>query len=227
MKKFGFTLAETLITLGIIGVVAAITIPGLISEHQKRTTVTKLQRAISVLNQAYRLSYDEVGEPNIEESFAMKSEEYFNKYWAPYLKTALLCTSAAQCGYTKEAPFKYLNGTEWNLLLVFKTQRTTFYTADGFLYIILTGQGAGSGGGYVSADFVIVDINGNKGPNQFWKDVFMLRRTADDGGGIQPDSYKSSDKIVNTSCSKSSNGFSCAERIRRAGWKIDNNYPWK
>ena len=52
MKKFGFTLAETLITLGIIGIVAAMTIPNLITEHQKRASVTKLQRAISVINQA-------------------------------------------------------------------------------------------------------------------------------------------------------------------------------
>ena len=226
MKKFGFTLAETLITLGIIGIVAAITIPGLISEHQKRTTVTKLQRAISILNQAYRLSYDEVGELSIEESFSMKSEEYFNKYWAPYLKTALLCTSAAQCGYTKEAPFKYLNGTEWTLLLVLKTQRTTFYTADGFLYIILTGIGSDNND-YVSSNLVLVDINGNKGPNQFGKDVFMLQRVTDDGGGIQPYYYKNSDQNVNAYCRKSANGFSCAEKIRRAGWKIDNNYPWK
>ena len=82
MKKFGFTLAETLITLGIIGIVAAMTIPNLITEHQKRASVTKLQRAISVINQAYRLSFDEVGEATKEEAFEMGVDEYFKKYWA-------------------------------------------------------------------------------------------------------------------------------------------------
>ena len=43
-KKAAFTLAEVLITLGIIGVVAAMTIPNLITAHQKRVTVTKLQK---------------------------------------------------------------------------------------------------------------------------------------------------------------------------------------
>ena len=69
--KVGFTLAEVLITLGIIGVVAAITIPNLITSYQKHVTVTKLQKAISVLNQAYKLSFDEVGEPSVAESFSM------------------------------------------------------------------------------------------------------------------------------------------------------------
>ena len=44
MKK-AFTLAEVLITLGIIGVVAAITIPGLIAKYQKETLIEKEQIA--------------------------------------------------------------------------------------------------------------------------------------------------------------------------------------
>ena len=61
--EVGFTLAEVLITLGIIGIVATLTIPSLINNYQKKQTVTKLQKAISVLNQAYKLAYDDVGEP--------------------------------------------------------------------------------------------------------------------------------------------------------------------
>ena len=37
--KFGFTLAEVLITLGIIGVVAALTLPSLVTNYQKQVTV--------------------------------------------------------------------------------------------------------------------------------------------------------------------------------------------
>ena len=75
-------MAETLITLGIIGVVAAITIPNLIANYQKNVIVTQLQKAISILNQAYKLSYDDVGEPTFEEAYNMDSETYFNTYWA-------------------------------------------------------------------------------------------------------------------------------------------------
>ncbi len=55
-KRFGFTLAEVLITLGIIGVVAAMTIPNLVAHNQQKQTVVKLQMAISVMIQAYRLA---------------------------------------------------------------------------------------------------------------------------------------------------------------------------
>lgn len=51
MKK-GFTLAEVLITLGIIGVIAALTVPGLISDTATTQNVTKFKKAHTVLSQA-------------------------------------------------------------------------------------------------------------------------------------------------------------------------------
>lgn len=50
--KRAFTLAEVLITLGIIGVVAAITLPSVIANYQKEETVAKLKKTYSVVNQA-------------------------------------------------------------------------------------------------------------------------------------------------------------------------------
>lgn len=52
MKKFGFTLAEVLITLGIIGVVAAMTIPNLLTKMDHNAKIAKLQKSISIMNQA-------------------------------------------------------------------------------------------------------------------------------------------------------------------------------
>lgn len=49
-KTKGFTLAEVLITLGIIGVVAAMTIPTLIANAQKHSAVTGLIEADSIIN---------------------------------------------------------------------------------------------------------------------------------------------------------------------------------
>lgn len=45
-NKVAFTLAEVLITLGIIGVVAAMTLPTLIANYQKRQTVVQLKKSI-------------------------------------------------------------------------------------------------------------------------------------------------------------------------------------
>ena len=62
-RKAAFTLAEVLITLGIIGVVSALTMPSLIQSYKEKVTVTKLEKAYSFLNQAYKRISDEYGEP--------------------------------------------------------------------------------------------------------------------------------------------------------------------
>ena len=58
MKRFkkGFTLAEVLITLAIIGVVAAISIPSVISNSQQQEFKTGLRKAVSVLNSAITMN---------------------------------------------------------------------------------------------------------------------------------------------------------------------------
>ena len=63
MKKLAFTLAEVLITLGIIGVVAAMTIPTLITNFQKRSTATRVKTFYSKINQAMQLSIADGNNP--------------------------------------------------------------------------------------------------------------------------------------------------------------------
>ena len=59
-KKAAFTLAEVLITLGIIGVVAALTLPTLIQNHQKQAYVTGLKKAYANIQNAFaKMAYDE------------------------------------------------------------------------------------------------------------------------------------------------------------------------
>ena len=89
-KNLAFTLAEVLITLGIIGIVAAMTIPTLIANYQKQQTVSKLKKFYSTINQAIKLS-------EVDNGFAAQwqyppngrfnpdvMEEWFNKYFAKY-----------------------------------------------------------------------------------------------------------------------------------------------
>lgn len=61
MKRYGFTLAETLITLGIIGIVAALTIPTLVAKHQEKTRIVKLKKIYSQLQNAFNLAVYENG----------------------------------------------------------------------------------------------------------------------------------------------------------------------
>lgn len=63
LKKNAFTLAEILITLAIIGVVAALTIPALVQKYQERSVVSKLQKAYATLSQAWQLAVIDYGTP--------------------------------------------------------------------------------------------------------------------------------------------------------------------
>lgn len=224
-EKTGFTLAEVLITLGIIGVVAALTIPTLIVDYQQHETVTKLQRAISVINQAYKLSFDDVGEPS--SAFEIGNEEYFKTYWQPYIKVLTYCTSYSFCGYENNSPFTNVLGKNISVAVSDLKSRTSFLTMDGFLYIIYVGNYPTIDGKVVFSSFprVLVDINGGRKPNREGKDVFWLERTEKNGGGVQPLGYDASNSVVNSYCSKTEGQF-CAEKIRRAGWKINKDYPW-
>ena len=57
MKKLGFTLAEVLITLVIIGVIAAMTVPTLMNNTNAQEFRSALKKAISATNQALTLHY--------------------------------------------------------------------------------------------------------------------------------------------------------------------------
>ena len=85
-KKLAFTLAEVLITLGVIGVVAAITIPTLVQNHRNHIVETKLKQTYSLVNQALTMSEAINGE---KENWVneLNTKEGIEKYITPYLKT--------------------------------------------------------------------------------------------------------------------------------------------
>ena len=94
-QKFGFTLAEVLITLGIIGVVAALTMPSLIANHKKQVVETKLKRYYSTMNQAIIRSELDNGPKenwNFELSKTGKGydeetlKKFYNTYYKNYIK---------------------------------------------------------------------------------------------------------------------------------------------
>ena len=62
IRRAAFTLAEVLITLGIIGVVAAMTIPTLIANYQEKQTVSRLTKAYATISNAYQMARTEYGD---------------------------------------------------------------------------------------------------------------------------------------------------------------------
>lgn len=67
----GFTLAEVLITLGVIGVVAAMTLPSLVNKYQAKVLETGLKKSYANLQNAYTLTKASLGVTNLKETYAV------------------------------------------------------------------------------------------------------------------------------------------------------------
>ena len=96
-KKQAFTLAETLITLGIIGIVAAMTMPALIANYQKKELLTRIKKTYSTFTNAVNLALAEAGTPdNITVVFdtsqtSLQTTERMQKYF----NGAILCNKTS------------------------------------------------------------------------------------------------------------------------------------
>lgn len=89
-SKVAFTLAEVLITLGIIGIVAAMTLPVLIQNNKNKEVEAKLQKIYSVMNQAILMSEIDNGPKEywpLSCDGETECKTYYNKYFIPYIKT--------------------------------------------------------------------------------------------------------------------------------------------
>lgn len=224
-NKKAFTLAEVLITLGIIGVVASMTLPTLVNKYKKQEAITRLQKTYTVLNQALKMSEAENEAYEYWQSASdMGAGEYFDKYWKPYFKISRKCNTYQECGYSSFTPWLLLNGNRSTLYVVQPQLRSTFYTPDGALIAIsaFTGSTDINNGGYVDTT-IYVDINGPKNPNQYGKDFFLFVRTKK---GVMPYGYDKSSTSVDNNCSKNADGSLCSAKIAKDGWRMLDNYPY-
>ena len=89
MGNKAFTLAEILITLGIIGIVAAMTLPAIIQKNNERATVARVKKIYSVMNQAILRSELDNGPKEYWEfpSETFKNIDWYKKYLSKYLNT--------------------------------------------------------------------------------------------------------------------------------------------
>lgn len=210
MNKNGFTLAEVLITLGVIGVVSAITMPTLIKNYQKQVTVNKLKKVYTTVSQAYEHSKLDNGEYiNWGITTDSNPKEYVQKFWTPYLKTLKECNTYQDCGYDKSMPWVDLQGEVSHEAVTGTAVRHALILSDGTVLsfrIPPVNQG-------INSAKINIDINGAQGPNMACRDYFWLEITSE--GKLRP---LKPDDVPDAS--------TCFDKIMQDGWKIKDDYPW-
>ena len=231
MYKKAFTLAEVLITLSIIGVVAAVTVPTLMTNIEHQKTAVFLKKAHTVLNQATKMSTVDNGDYSIWDK-DIEHEEFIKQYYAPYMKVVKFCPTHQVCGYKEAAAWKNKTGYYGGFNYL---SRLPFITEDGMLFSIsIKGDDPNKDNGVtnnevydyksISGSAIIVDINASKGPNRFGADTFMFIRNQD--GLIMPMGYGLADSAIKQDCNKNGDGLYCAEYIRRNNWIAPDDYPF-
>ncbi|MBQ8458571.1 hypothetical protein IJ541_00550 [bacterium] len=238
-KRAAFTLAETLITLGIIGVVSALTIPGLVQEYAKKSTVSKLKQTYSELNQVIKratVDYDDPSGWEYGSGSDTDIKAFVDTYIAPYVQGAevVQCTSAAnKCnGILKTAAYMGINGTG------------NYVTG-----VALKKQGGGSymwyfyrPGGWYDGKNVLrlrVYVNNPAGVRRLGTDVFTLQFNGNTGKFLFPGSSDTREYLLfnrgwggNCMVGASGSGYwapgdKCLAIIVKDGWKISKDYPWR
>ena len=236
-KRVAFTLAETLITIGIIGVVSAITIPALITNYQKNQTVVQLKKTYNDIQNGLKLSIADNGDisgwtlPNSGYD-PSGTQIYVKSYWIPYFKGSKLCNTQKYKAYTSGG--RNIASQFAGCMLLFDGRILYFNRGVRFFWII-------------------ADINGESGPNKFGRDIFVFDLDAyyifynrnnlykegqlyfwgDDGRNGNGGGVASTQQLLTNGqygCGKNIKGdyggYFCGEIIRRNNWKIPKDYPW-
>lgn len=207
-KGNGFTLSEVLITLVILGVIAAITIPTLIANYRREATSAKLKKFYSTLHQV---------------SYRAKSDGKDWIYWAEEsnpISDAINGTAGVSKGFAEYYLTPYLNkiaaveNDSAGNLLVFLTDGTKFlvYHSECLHFIF--------------------DVNGEKKPNERGRDIFDFlfcshhsKNNVQKTGVIIPYLYGniSSREEALEKCKESP--VYCSGLLSFDGWEFKEDYP--
>lgn len=164
--KNGFTLAEVLVTLGIIGVVSAMTIPTLIKNHQRNVYVSQLQKVYAELSQAFDKVLTDSNAISLRESKMFPdgaAANFFNRYF----KVIQTCTGTDLDGCFVEH-YENLAGETIRARDLINSSMDCATIASG----------ASICTGVVCLDdewwcnYIFVDVNGKQGPNIVGRDFF-------------------------------------------------------
>lgn len=218
MKKRGFTLAEVMIALGLIGVIASLTIPTFVANSKNRANAAKLATTVSAVENAFTsmIATEAVNDLTETDFGSARTETNFGKY----LKLQGSDTTLASY-YGTANPFVTLSktGSQPTVTRIFQAKSGAL-----LIYNDSSVAAAADDSHPGSIGQLTIDVNGSAKPNVWGRDVFYFRIGND--GLLYPaggDKFKAIDSTegANMSCTDGTNGTKnqgCTARL------IENNY---
>jgi len=230
----GFTLAEVLITLGIIGVIAAMTIPTLVANYQQQVYVTELKKVYTELNQVFINYAAAEGCPGDLACTGMfdgaSQEANIVNTLASYIKYSKNCGRSGTGPNDCITTYKYLDNSSsagmWGGQAL---------TESGYSFVIndyfATNCATSNGNGPLSSNCaeIFVDVNGKQKPNMLGRDwfAFFITKT----GVLYPQgsilsapggsNWNTATQSSNCRTDVASYGRGCAGRIMENSWMLD------
>lgn len=220
MKKQAFTLAEILITLGIIGMVAAMTIPSLMNRINNADLTSRFNKAISVFSSAVELLKAENGGSltNVYSNQNIALDAFCTK-----LKCTMVCHSTddvKQCYHSSN--WYMLDGR--NGWVDYSLYNVSAILSDGMIFSMGWAPTCNLSDG-VSINICTVlsmDTNGLRGPNKMGRDIFEIYVTPDklipDGSAGTSFYYSSNPTYCDPTVKTAPyNGAACGGKIMAEG----------
>ena len=206
-RKIAFTLAEVLITLGIIGVVAAMTMPSLMQNYKRQQATARIKKFVSVINQALISAENDLGPREDwvkgEEDNSDSAYDFLNTYIKPYIKSADI-EKRTLLGMNM-ATLRFVDGSQMSIKI-------------GACYDIY------------------YDINGEKGPNEKGKDIFVFILCKNGGCNsnsnqvrgmyCQPNGepFPTHEQLIDN-CKDRNRGSYCTILLEQNGYEFPKDYP--
>lgn len=215
--KNGFTLAEVLITLVVIGIVAALSIPALLQNTQKAEFVAAMKKSIADFNQAATLiKIDNAG--SLIDGIGTTDNTFMQTFCSKISCVRQCLTGSTEC-FTNN--WKTLHGsTGWVSAggypsAILNNGSTVYFTNSS---PTCTSTSYTTNGEASLCGWFMVDVNGFKGPNIAGRDIFVLALTKN---GVVPNEVTNAGKDYMSRCdptqSLTRNGNYCATRIMKEG----------
>lgn len=240
----GFTLAEVLIVIGILGIIANITIPALIASSQKQIYTTQLKKAYTEFNQALSQLTNDYGCPGDIVCTGLfgtgTTNTTFGTELVKHIQTIKICGTSASLGCMPSAVNTQYDGK--GLTNNFD-DNSYWASSGGYKFIMANGSSVNLGSRVADCawnnstnvtynlkqvcEFIFIDTNGPaKGPNYLGKDVYTFWLSNGKGAMLYPVGGKDDNNSGwwgNGHCGANGNkaGEYCAARIIEENWEMN------